>query len=468
MNISEGCILDNNKYFEKFLDNYCFNQGDKEEGYWINESSFEFIIRPECNQKCEYCYIARYGKDLYPLETRANNEKILKNMNIMLDYIFNERKVLFLEIELFAGDLFYDNLGFSIFDLLLKYYGALFEEHPNLFKNHHPRIAFPNNFSFVADDKKAAKVEEYLQKFLDLEMELNLSCSVDGPYDSVREENKDFEYYDKIMQFLSKNCCGIHPMISPNNIESAIKNYDWWLEQFEKYKLCKGPRDEFQPMFLEVRNDEWTEEKLNHYLEFLTHMLEIRFQMNDSSLDKLARHIFLGDGEEGSLIGLHNYDPLQPTVTWRDGNYTCAISHQTCLYVATMELVPCHRTSYQQFIGGKFEVENDKIIGITAINPSLYTVIKTNNTHLNVGCVTCPYDPFCLKLCLGAALEATGDLFLPPKSVCELHKTRISFLVKSYCELGLTKIALEKNYFPDEKYKENWLNLCHNLGYYND
>ena len=93
MNISEGCILDNNKYFEKFLDNHCFNQGDKEEGYWINESSFEFIIRPECNQKCEYCYIARYGKDLYPLETRANNEKILKNMNIMLDYIFNERKV---------------------------------------------------------------------------------------------------------------------------------------------------------------------------------------------------------------------------------------------------------------------------------------------------------------------------------------------------------------------------------------
>lgn len=468
MNISEGCKLDNNKYFEKFLDNHCFYTGIKQEGYLVNNNSFEFIIRPECNQKCEYCYIARYGKELYPVETRADNKTILKNMDITLDYIFNEKKVLFHEIELFAGDLFYDDLGFDVFDLLLKYYKPLFEEHPNLFKEHHPRIAFPNNFSFTIDDKKTKRMEEYLQKFLDIEMEINLSCSIDGPYNSVREENKDISYYDKIMEFLSHNSCGIHPMISPSNIGSAIKNYDWWLEQFEKYHFRKDDRDDFQPMFLEVRNDEWDEEKLDQYLEYLTHMLEVRFQMNDSSLDKLARHIFLGDGEEGSLIGLRNYDPLQPCNTWGDGDYTCAISHQTCFYVATMEFVPCHRTSYQQYIGGRFEVENDKIVGVTAINPTLYTVIKTNNTHLNIGCSTCIFDPFCLKSCLGAALEATGDLFLPPKSVCELHKTRLSFLAKSYCELGLTKIALEKGYFPDEKYKNNWLNFCRALGYYND
>ena len=35
MNISEGCQLDNNKYFEKFVDNYIFNRDHQEEGYWI-------------------------------------------------------------------------------------------------------------------------------------------------------------------------------------------------------------------------------------------------------------------------------------------------------------------------------------------------------------------------------------------------------------------------------------------------
>lgn len=133
-----------------------------------------------------------------------------------------------------------------------------------------------------------------------------------------------------------------------------------------------------------------------------------------------------------------------------------------------MEFVPCHRTSYQQFIGGRFEVKDDKIVGVTAVNPSLYTVIKTNNTHLNIGCVSCIYDPYCLKHCLGAALESTGDLFLPPKSVCELHKMKLTFLAKSYCELGLTQIAVEKNYFSDEKEKETWLTFCRRLGYYND
>lgn len=468
MNISESCKLDNNKYFETFLTHHCFENGEQIEGYTINSGSFEFIVRPECNQKCEYCYIARYGNSLYPVEKRADNKTLLKNMDIVLNYLCNERKSLFSEIELFAGDLFYDNLGFDIFDLLLKYYSILHEEHPNLFKKYDFRIAFPNNFSFCADDEKVKRMEEYLKKFDDLDVELNLSCSVDGPYDSVREENKDMSYYDKIMDFISRNGCGIHPMISPSNIGSAIQNYDWWIEQFEKYNIRKNPKDEFQPMLLEVRNDEWDEEKLDQYLAYLTHMLEVRFQLNDSSLDKLARHIFLGDGEEGSLIGMRNYDPLQLVKTWNDGKYTCAISHQTCFYLATMEFVPCHRTSYQQFIGGRFEVKDDKIVGVTAVNPSLYTVIKTNNTHLNIGCVSCIYDPYCLKHCLGAALESTGDLFLPPKSVCELHKMKLTFLAKSYCELGLTQIAVEKNYFSDEKEKETWLTFCRRLGYYND
>ena len=30
--------------------------------------SIELIIRPECNQKCQYCYITNHGDELYPKE----------------------------------------------------------------------------------------------------------------------------------------------------------------------------------------------------------------------------------------------------------------------------------------------------------------------------------------------------------------------------------------------------------------
>ena len=125
MNISEGCQLDNNKYFEKFIDNYIFNRDHQEEGYWINGESFELIIRPECNQQCEYCYVARYGDKLYPMEKRADKETLVHNTDIILNYIFKERKVLFHEMELFAGDLFYDDIGFEILELMFKYYKEL-------------------------------------------------------------------------------------------------------------------------------------------------------------------------------------------------------------------------------------------------------------------------------------------------------------------------------------------------------
>ena len=83
------------------------------------KSRIELIVRPECNQTCEYCYIARYGKDLYPYHERVGKEQIVKNLDIFLNYIFNEKKVFIEQWELFAGDMFYDGLYFDILDVLL-------------------------------------------------------------------------------------------------------------------------------------------------------------------------------------------------------------------------------------------------------------------------------------------------------------------------------------------------------------
>ena len=53
----------------------------------------ELIVRPECNQKCEYCYIARYGDTLYPKEERVSNDVILHNLDLLLTYVFEDQQL---------------------------------------------------------------------------------------------------------------------------------------------------------------------------------------------------------------------------------------------------------------------------------------------------------------------------------------------------------------------------------------
>ena len=87
--------------------------------YFLNNNGFELIVRPQCNQHCSYCYIANYGKELYP--TTLNKEDTLKNIDLILDYVYNIRKNFCYNIALFAGDMFNDEIFFDIIDVLEKY-----------------------------------------------------------------------------------------------------------------------------------------------------------------------------------------------------------------------------------------------------------------------------------------------------------------------------------------------------------
>ena len=134
-------------------------------------AGFELIIRPECNQKCEYCYIARYGKTLYPFEERIDNDQILKNLRIFLNYVFNERQIYMHHWELFAGDLFYDDLYFDVLDVFYEVLEPLHKKYRPVFVKNAGLILTPTNFSFLHDDAKADRVNEYIAKFAKLNSE---------------------------------------------------------------------------------------------------------------------------------------------------------------------------------------------------------------------------------------------------------------------------------------------------------
>ena len=78
--------------------------------------AIELNITPICNQKCNYCYLVKYGNELYPPEIRGE-ENILNNLKIFLDYLLTNNIHPF-RFDLFSGEIWGMEFGNKIFDIL--------------------------------------------------------------------------------------------------------------------------------------------------------------------------------------------------------------------------------------------------------------------------------------------------------------------------------------------------------------
>ena len=197
-----------------------------------NNFRIELIVRPECNQHCDYCYITQYGSELYPLEERVDNKTILNNLDIILSYVLNERKIYINDWELFAGDIFYDDLAWNIFDIFYNHLSQIHNIYSKLMAEKPCCIVIPSNCSFVQNDEKVQKFEEYFKKFEEIDTHLILSYSGDGKYATSFREHMDLsdDYYDKLFTFLGQHhtYC-VHPMLSAENVQYWKENLDWWI-----------------------------------------------------------------------------------------------------------------------------------------------------------------------------------------------------------------------------------------------
>ena len=458
--------------FKTFIDTYMLPGVKTNNSYWQEGEFVEVIVNPGCNQQCSYCYLHNYGKDLYPMETRGTKEQQLKNLTLFLDYLI-ERKIFVRSWEIYGGDLLHDGILWDMFDIFGEKYKYIIETYPELISAPNDQrpieIIVPNNMSYFADKKLQEKLLTYREKMLkESHCVLGFSWSTDGKYavDTREKKELDDEYWDNLLTFARKIESGVHPMIASENIENWIKNYDWWLEVFDKYNFYDQP-EHFQPPMLEVRNDSWTPEKINSYLKFIKHLWDVRFAKNNHDVYKMARHFFIGDGLDGSLPHASQMDPLitLPSLQKRtEERMTCSIQEQFHLILADLNIVPCHRTSYSFMRGGYFKVENDKIVDIEPHNVPLFLQVVSAPITMLPRCFNCDHRMVCMRGCLGAQYESSGELFLPIDSVCNLFCRKGDFIVKLLFESGVLQCAIENN-FLDEPRKEYYLNICRKLGY---
>lgn len=233
----------------------------------------ELYITGDCNQKCDYCYLVRYGDQIYPKEIRKPKQ-ILTNLRLLLDY-FLENDLIPYRIDLFSGEILGTQLGDSVFDILLEYIKKGFHVHT---------IVIPSNMSFCLTEKTMLKIDDYIEKFNTLNCQIAISCSMDGlivdkfmrPFSNNNDNLKTAEYYNRIISFCARHRFGYHPMISADSLKYQKENYKIWLQIMH---LTFPDEEEFKSklgyvMQLMVRNDDWTEEHIKEYLDWLNFIIE--------------------------------------------------------------------------------------------------------------------------------------------------------------------------------------------------
>lgn len=409
-------------------------------------SRLELIIRPQCDQQCDYCYIHNYGDKLYPIKHRKNKEELVHNIDILLQYLLEEKKIQITQWEIFGGDLFSDDLWFDVMDLFIKYYSNSYYQDCYL-KFNEIYFMMPNNLTFVKDDAKVARFEEYLEKLKAINLKFVISYSTDGLYaiDSREKRAIDQAWFDKTLAFCAKHGFGTHPMISSQNIHNFVDNYDWWIENMAKhYTIDQG----WSPMFLPVRNDGWTEEHIQKYIELLNHMIDFRLNLFDGNIYNFAKHLTQGTETKHYLLRTPPSDIISIRTNNRQNNViNCSLPCVLTINTADLTIAPCHRLTYEQFCAGHFIIENDKVVGIEAdYGLSSYINITENNRYYRPECTHCEIRDFCMQGCMGSQFEFSGDVHKPVPSVCNLLKAQWEFLINKYANMGILDIILNPSF----------------------
>lgn len=429
-------LAEEEKAFKYLVKNACKDLG------------LELIISPDCNLKCSYCYMHKHGKELFPEEINKK-EDILKNLKRIVSKLVEEKTFLKNDIDIFSGEFFMLDYWEEVFDIL---YDGLKEF------VYTKSIVIPSNFSFLTDEEKTKKIEEYIDKFKELGVRLALSASVDGKFldNKQRKCKKESyytdEFYDKVFSFVKKHRYGLHPMVSALNIEDWKDNYVWYMENIMNKFDMKDKEGAYKvPMMLEVRDNNWSKEKIELYCDWLTFIVDYDLKnIHKGNVKELAQRLFKTPVDDNKyVIKIKNsendityinklYDAAAcPTINTR---ISCSMQWQLVLRVADMSIVPCHRTMYPTFIYAKIEEDGKIKVNNLALASYLFSL---NPTQGGLECYSCPIKDFCGKGCFGAQYEYTGEILKNCNTVCDFYFAKYKRLYEIFNKYDMWRLATE-------------------------
>ena len=393
------------------------------------DSHLELYVTSSCDQHCEYCYLQKH-KELYPAEFNKP-ELILENLERVCRWILiNNFNIPILD--LFSGDIWGTQLGWDIFDTLYKYIQQGMQI---------GYIMIASNCNFVSNSIALQRVQQYINKFKNINCPIVFSVSVDGKVidDFSRPKNSKEtytdEFYNTLGAFAHTNNFLFHPMISPYNVHLWIENYKWWKEYLKYYNY----KDISAIMTLEVRDANWTEENIKDYCNLLIYMMDDFLQDKCHGDINKFTHAIIGTKVSDMSTYLTGYIPW--AMIPADSFKGCTVPSYLTIRLGDLAICPCHRQAYKQYLYGYFNVENDNITTIRAVNPTMAIKILMADVQMTTPlCYSCIFKKWCLKGCFGSQLETMHDPFFPINSVCKFFKAKYKTIMNYYKEKGVIKI----------------------------
>lgn len=387
--------------------------------YRSGEKKLEIFLFGQCSANCKYCYIKKHGHDLYPLDISDKNLIIKNTQKILNWYVKNQFRC---NIDLFSGDWINTPYAEQIFDMFY-----------NTFKEtrYKPKqISIPDNMQFLNNEEKIQLVEFNIERFQKIDIFLSFSASVDGLYCEYDRTPATEEFYIKLRDFLIKHNYRPHPMISSNNIDQWISNYQWWRNNFPDEIVSSL-------MTLEVRDNTWTNDKIQSLIQYCDFLVDYKFKEYNQDKFLLLKQIFKIPDENFEwapydILGFPLY------IIKKEDKVPCTNSGQ-CLAIRAGDLssAMCHRLFYKELSFGHFNADEDSLIDFEPTNVTLLIVSKKLHRTCLPYCEECKFVGFCAGPCHGASYEDLGNPYVPDKEVCNLYKAKYSFLIYKYYTLGL-------------------------------
>lgn len=222
----------------------------------------------------------------------------------------------------------------------------------------------------------------------------------------------------------------------------------WWEEYLKYYEY-----DLDAIMTLEVRDGNWTDENIADYCKFLNVLLD-RW-MREKCYNKpeiFAKYLacaYLLSSENPAVGG------YMPWLISQTDTFTgCTVANHLTVRLGDLAICPCHRTAYNEYLYGYFNVKNDRIIGIRAVNPVMAVKVFMNNILTSSPlCDQCPINDCCLKGCLGSQFEYGRDPFMPLENICKFFKNKAKTIFKYYRDNKI--IDCLQQYGADEYFSED-------------
>lgn len=364
-------------------------------------------------------------------------DTILLNLEKIFEWCIKEQ-FYFNQIEFFTGEIWGEEFGFKVFDILYKQIlnGLLVNS-----------IMIPSNCSFCLSEEKTQKIQYYIDKFNSIGIRIIFSVSVDGKIieETSRPLNtgiiKDDTFYDRLITFAKHNTYYFHPMVAACNVDKWIENYKWWkniLQEYDYYSYDKI-------MMLEVRNNDWDQKAIDNYNSFINFLIEEFFNECNRDPYIFTKLYFNSEGQ-----GLHGYIPYGLAIS--DNFAGCTVANSLTLRVGDLAICPCHRTAYNKLLYGFLSTDKDgNIVDLTANNPQMAVrILYSNNNLTSFKCDTCLFNSICLKGCFGSQMENTKDPFMPIESVCNFFEQKFTNIFNKLESLGIINECYKISPYQEE------------------